>query len=142
MHNGRLQFEKPQSIKKNITKDEHKGLQWLINETQEEHISVVKADKGGAILVVDPKLLESVVQEKLDNQDVYTKLDNDPTEYISDELFQCWLDGKKQKFVTASEAVRVMGITEKTTKAHCLTLNLVQAIFTRCSRYTSCQKKN
>ena len=117
MHNGRLQFEKPQSIKKNITKDEHKGLQWLINETQEEHIAVVKADKGGAILIVDPKLLESVVQEKLDNQDVYTKLDNDPTEYISDELFQCWLDGKKQKFVTASEAVRVMGITEKNNKS-------------------------
>ena len=103
--------------KKTITKDEEDGLRWLINETQASHIAVVKADKGGAILIVDPKLLEKTVEEKLNNFDVYIQLENDPTEALSDELFQCWVKGKKAEFVTAGEAARVMGVTENNNKS-------------------------
>ena len=52
-HNGRLQFQKHESRKKNITKDEEEGLRWLIKQTQDGNIAVVKADKGGAILIVE-----------------------------------------------------------------------------------------
>ena len=116
-HNGRLQFESQSKRKKNITKDEQNGLQWLMKETQASNIAVVKADKGGAILIVDPNLLETTVQEKLDNQDIYTKIDKDPTEDLTEELFQCWLIGKSSHFVTSSAASRVMGVTNNNNKS-------------------------
>ena len=66
-HNGRLQFENISSGKKNLSKNEQEGLQWLMRETKNGNIAVVKADKGGALLIVKPKLLEDAVMEKLEN---------------------------------------------------------------------------
>ena len=86
-------------------------------KTQESRIAIVKADKDGTILIVEPSMLETTVQEKLNNEEVYIKLDSDPTEILSDELFQCWLLGKSYNFVTANEASKVMGITDKNNKS-------------------------
>ena len=47
--------------------------------TTEEKISIVEADKGGAILIVYPEFLKRKVQEKLNDKDLYQKLDKDPT---------------------------------------------------------------
>ena len=116
-HNGRLIFENVPTQKKNVTKDEEEGLRWLVEQTRESKIAVVKADKGGAILIVDPNLLESSVEEKLNNPDVYIKLDDNPTESLCDELFDCWVRGKQAEYVTSSEAARVMGVTENNNKS-------------------------
>ena len=120
-HNGRLQFENEIKRKKNITKDEEEGLRWLIKATQESRIAVVKADKGGAILIVKPELLEEAVIEKLENPNLYQKLHADPTDELHNELFNLWVIGKKAGFVSAYEASKVMGVTEnnnKTTLSH------------------------
>ena len=106
-HNGRLQFEKCINRKKNNTKDEEEGLNWLIKETQESRIAVVKADKGGALLIIKPELLRQKVIEKLDDPILYEKLDNDPTEELHNELFGLWVKGKQSAFVTAYEAAKV-----------------------------------
>ena len=116
-HNGRLQFQKHESRKKNITKDEEEGLRWLIKQTQDGNIAVVKADKGGAILIVEPEVLEKSVQEKLDNPNIYRRLEEDPTNALSDELFGLWVQGKKSGFVNTAEAARVMGVTDKNNKS-------------------------
>ena len=91
--NGRLQFENISSRKKNLSKDEQEGLQWLMKETKNGNIAVVKADKGGALLIVKPKLLEDAVMEKLENLNLYQKLDADPIEALHDELFKVWVKG-------------------------------------------------
>ena len=116
-HNGRLQFEEQPSKKMNITKDEVEGLQWLTKETREGNIAVVKADKGGALLIVTPELLEESVREKLENPDLYQKLDNDPTQMLHNELFDIWVTGKRKGFVTPFEAHKVMGVTESNNKS-------------------------
>ena len=103
--------------KKNITKDEEEGLQWLIRETKEQNIAVVKADKGGAILIVEPPLLEKAVLDKLENANLYERLDIDPTSNLHDELFHLWVKGKKAEYVTAAEAAKVMGVTEENNKS-------------------------
>jgi hypothetical protein len=116
-HNGQLQFQNTKPLKKNITKDEEEGLRWLIKETKESNIAVVKADKGGAILIVNPKLLEKAVEDKLGNPGLYEHIDVDPTESLHDELFDAWVRGKNSKFVSSSEAARVMGVTEENNKS-------------------------
>ena len=77
----------------------------------------MKADKGGAILLVDPKILEEAVQSKLENPDLYEKIENDPTDFLHNELFSTWVKGKKAEFVTKNEAARVMGVTEENNKS-------------------------
>ena len=116
-HNARLQFQNTNKMKKNITKDEQDGLQWLIKETNESNIAVVKADKGGAILIVDPKLLEKAVQDKLQDPNLYEQIEGDPTDMLHNELFDAWVRGKRAEFVTAGEAARVMGVTEDNNKS-------------------------
>ena len=51
-HNNKLQNSKVNYHIKNITKDEETGLKWLIDKSTAGNIAVVKADKGGAILIV------------------------------------------------------------------------------------------
>ena len=58
--------------KSNLSKNEIEGLKWL-KETKGK-ISVVQADKGGAIIIADPNLLRKKVLEKLENEQLYTKL--------------------------------------------------------------------
>ena len=116
-HNGRLQFENIPSRKKNLTKDESEGLNWLIKQTREDKIAVVKADKGGALLIVDPNLLEKVVLDKLNNSNIYNLLESNPTNGLSDELFSLWLFGKKHGYVSDYDAQKVMGITDSNNKS-------------------------
>ena len=65
-------------MKSNLSKDERDGIKWLQDMAKKEKVSVVQADKGGAILLVTPELLRKKVLEKLENPQLYTKLDADP----------------------------------------------------------------
>lgn len=73
--------------KQNLTKDEQEGLKWLECMSGEGKLAVVPADKGGAILIVYPDSLRKKTLEKLENPDLYTKLDDDPTHKLHRELF-------------------------------------------------------
>ena len=53
-------------------------------------ISVVQADKGGAILIVHPDLLRKKVLEKLENPHLYSRLASDPLGELKKELFELW----------------------------------------------------
>ena len=65
-HNVKLQNQKKiNKYKKNITKDEEDGLRWLVKETSAGKIAVVKADKGGAMLIVYPYLLRQIKHQIL-----------------------------------------------------------------------------
>ena len=60
--------------KSNLSKEEQDGLKWLKEMTVKDKLSVVQADKGGAILIVTPDLLKKKVLEKLENPQLHTKL--------------------------------------------------------------------
>ena len=117
--NGRLQYadKNNKKRKKNITMDEEIGLKWLLKETKDGRLAVVKADKGGAILIVYPTLLIEKVQEKLNDPSLYDKLQKDPTKELHDELFDLWVKGKERRYVTDVEAKKVMGVTAKNNKS-------------------------
>ena len=96
----------------NLSKAEQDGLSWLEKKISENKIAVVQADKGGAILVVNPELLRRKTLEKLNNADLYEKLDQDPTKELHKELVNLWVHAKSTNIVTAREAKDVMGISD------------------------------
>ena len=117
-HNTQLQKKSSRNIlKKNITKDEESGLNWLVKKSNAGELAVVKADKGGALLIVYPELLRRKVLDKLENEKLYVKFKDDPTEKLYSELFDLWVFGKEKGFVSAQEASSVMGVTEKDGKS-------------------------
>ena len=107
-----LNRKKKMSRKSNLTKNEKEGLKWLKEMSTKGEISVVQADKGGAILIVKPDLLRKKVMEKLENEHLYKKLQKDPTNDLKKELFELWKEGKRQKHVSDRMAYEVAGVTD------------------------------
>ena len=106
--------------KSNISKAEQDGYKWLKKHVDDEKIVVCQADKGGAILLVDAKLIEEKVQEKLFDKNLYTELQNDPSLLLYDELFNTWKYGSEKGFVTPDEAYEVAGVTKRNQTTGCV----------------------
>ena len=70
----------------NLSVLEERGLRWLKNEISNQNISVCKADKGGAILVVHPEMLSKKVEDKVTKASLYEELSEDPREEIYDKM--------------------------------------------------------
>ena len=111
-HNSLLKNMRGTKTKSNLSKDERDGLKWLQDMSKKEKISVVQADKGGAILIVPPSLLEKKVMEKLENPNIYTKIEADPLQNLKTELFELWKKGKIEGHVSQRIAYQVAGVTE------------------------------
>ena len=103
---------KRETIKKNLSKEELEGLEWLECMTDEGKLSVVEADKGGAILIVNPELLRKKTHEKLENPNLYNKLAEDPTHNLHHELFRKWVEGKEKGLIHPETAKSIMGVSD------------------------------
>jgi len=97
--------------KSNLSATELEGLKWLEKQTRDEKISILEADKGGAILIVYPSLLKKKTLEKLEDPSLYEKLPEDPTQTLHKELFNLWVEGKENSFVSPKEAKEIMCIS-------------------------------
>ena len=64
--------------KSNLYKDEKDGVKWLKEMSDKNKISVVRSDKGGALLILKPDLLKKKVLEKLEDTKLYTRLIDSP----------------------------------------------------------------
>ena len=98
--------------KSNLSAAELSGLKWLEKQTREEKISVVEADKGGAILIVYPDLLKRKTLEKLQDPSLYDQLPDDPTHKQHKKLFDLWVKGKTNGLISPYQAKEVMGISD------------------------------
>ena len=115
MNNFRQKSKRYQSS--NLSILEERGQQWLNKEISNKKISVCKADKGGAILLVPPEMLSAKIEEKVKDTSVYEKLEKDPREDIYDKLLNIWRVGQDRGFVTNQEAKEIVGLNEKGNKS-------------------------
>ena len=66
-------------------------------------IIIDKADKGGTILIYPPELATEKIKEKVMDNNLYEKMNKDPSIDIYDKLIQLWIEGKRLKFITEDE---------------------------------------
>ena len=102
--------------KRNLNLEEQKGLKWLQQNVNLRRIAIVTADKGGSTLIVDPTMLRKKTLEKLESPQLYKKLQDDPLKDLHRELFQLWVQGKQNNFVSPEEAKYVLGVSDKQKK--------------------------
>ena len=98
--------------KKNLRKEEWEGLRWLTGMNNEGKLTVVQADKGGAIIVVNPDTLRKKTLEKLENLNLYEKLEEDMTRNLHHELYLKWVEGKEIQLIHPTIARNIMGVSD------------------------------
>ena len=108
---------KTKGQKKNLSTLHEEGIKWLTNKVSNNDIAVVEADKGGAILVVEPQLLETKVLQKVQNEELYEKLPGDPRNEQYDKLISIWKIGQVNKFVSTDECSKIVGLTKTGNKS-------------------------
>ena len=102
-------FEYP--YQRNLTKDEQKALE---NLRSYEDIIIKQADKGSAVVVIDKETYINEARRQLDDREVYTQLDRDPTEdmaeIINERIKDCHdkgnIDKKTRDYLLVSEDAR------------------------------------
>ena len=92
-------------------------MKWIKKEIDSNNISVTVADKGGAVLLVKPELLESKVQQKIEDTNLYEKLPGDPRQSQYDTLIAIWRMGQVNKFVSEDECSKIVGLTKNGNKS-------------------------
>ena len=102
---------------KNLSSLHQNGLKWIKKEIDSNNISVTVADKGGAVLLVKPELLESKVQQKIEDTNLYEKLPGDPRQSQYDTLIEIWRVGQVNKFVSEDECSKIVGLTKNGNKS-------------------------
>lgn len=84
--------------KKNITNQELKALKEL---SRDEELIIKKADKGGATVLMDNKDYVQEALNQLQDEAVYKKLDQDPTNTIKQEIDMVLNESYEQGLITA-----------------------------------------
>ena len=76
--------------KLNMTIEEARGLKWCIENTRDRNVYITRADKGGAVLVLDAAEVDQIIRNYLQN----FKIIDDPRANIRSsliELLRCYI---------------------------------------------------
>ena len=74
--------------KTNLTHRESKGLKWCLKNTKDRKVYITRADKGGAILIIDSSEVDKVILENLTDPSKFTVLVEDPRAKIRKSLIE------------------------------------------------------
>ena len=64
----------PRTSRHNLSVEEREGLKWLKKKGKEKEICVCSADKGGALLLLDPENVREMIMKSLRNGRNYEDL--------------------------------------------------------------------
>ena len=101
----------PERMRDNLSWKEKKALKWLRKQVEDNNLVVSEADKGGAILLLDPNHVHESVTNRLSSDDFELLGPVDQLDLITQGLRALWASGVEKQFVSADIRERVLGIT-------------------------------
>ena len=105
---------KPNRYRSNLSASERKGLQWLLKEIHDGDLRIVKADKGGALCIIDKTAMRELETRKLEDTNHYHCLgEKDPTLAAHNTLLNLWRFGEDNSFVSREVCYDVVGLCSK-----------------------------
>ena len=115
-------FTKEIVVKKpenNLTYLERTGAQWCRKQIKDQKLYISQADKGGAILLLDPSKVHNIIKTELCDTNKYVKLPKDPSKEFEKNLKRTTLAWTKNDTMTPGERRAISGYGgEKDTKSH------------------------
>ena len=104
---------KPKSLKANLSGLERQGLNWIQKEVKKGILQFVKADKGGALCIIERTVMREWEAEKLNNCEVFECLgEQDPTEDMYAKVLDLWREGEEAGLVSRNVCYSVAGICD------------------------------
>lgn len=104
---------RPPSLKHNLSSHERSGLKWLKEHTNDGSLCVCKADKGGAIILVETEIVSSMIEKKVSNPEHFDCLGAaNPLPGIMSEMRWHWVNGVRAGIIPMDMAARTVGITK------------------------------
>ena len=115
--NGIAEFAntlKPRKAAPNLGREERIALEWLKDNTRNKNLAVLKADEGGAkVLLRRDQVNEMIDKSKLQDQNLYTDLGaENPMPAIMRKLREHWVAAVVNIHISLTIAREVVGITE------------------------------
>ena len=104
-------------VRKNLTKEEINSLNKL---TKREDIIITKADKGGAVVIINVEDYLKEAKRQLDNTAFYQKVDNDLTETHAEIVNKAIKNFAKEKLLPEQVAKALLVEDPKTAKFYLL----------------------
>ena len=104
-------FRKSSVPSHNLSGAEKRGLNWLKKKVSNNEIAICQADKGGAIIVIQPQFLTRTVREKVTDLEAYEETDSDIRPQLYNQFISLWKRGVESCFISNTEAKEVVGIT-------------------------------
>ena len=104
---------KPERLKGNLSKEEITGYKWLQRNTKEGELVVLKADKGGAKILLTREEVSSMIRKKLTDPKIFTDIGTtNPMPKIMSLLRQHWVTAVKMDIIPLDHAKKTVGITD------------------------------
>ena len=97
----------------NLTFLEKRGLFWCLKMKRDYKVHFSQADKGGAIVLMDPNVVNQVILSNLQNPTKYVLLPSDPRSDIESSLLDLCRRNLFLKGLNKSELFLITGNTEK-----------------------------
>ena len=92
---------KPKKAVPNLGKEERIALTWLKDNTQNKNLAVLKADKGGAKVLLKRDQVNEMIKSKLQNQNLYTDMGpENPMPAIMKKLRDHWVTAVKHNHIS------------------------------------------
>ena len=108
-----IEHFKPVSLKSNVTYLERIGLKWILEEVKKGDLQFVRADKGGALCIMERSFMRELELKKLQDISQFECLGKeDPIPAVTNNLLDLWRSGEASGFVDRDISYKVVGLCD------------------------------
>ncbi len=112
---GWIANHKPSSPKQNLTPLEMRGKRWLLNKIKDQQLFVTKADKGGAVLIMNRNVVQETIENELLDRNKFEKLNLNATNqlsFVKNEVKSLTIYLEEKKVLSNRDKTLIAGLTE------------------------------
>lgn len=112
---GWIANHNPSNPKPNLTPLEMRGKRWLLNKVKEMELFVTKADKGGAILIMNHTDVQEAIENELFDTSKFDKLSLNTEEqlsFVKNEVKSLSIYLEEKKLLTSRNKTLITGLTQ------------------------------
>ena len=102
----------------NLSDAEHIGLQWCQKAVRKKRLYFTRADKGGAMLILDAVLVNDIILSNLNNENKFAKLEKDPRGRIKNEIKQLTSQYEDVDLISRDDCFLISGQTANGGMSH------------------------
>ena len=103
---------------KNLSFIERRGLKMCLKAVRDRKLYFTKADKGGAMLILDANVVDGIILSILSDEEKFKELDSDPRARIKSYIKQRVALFEEEGLLSRNDCFLITGLTEKGGMSH------------------------